>query len=41
MSSASTSPGLGSTRRELLDHVIVLGEAHARQLLCTYVLPHE
>ncbi len=27
---------IGSIRRELFDHVIVLGEAHARQLLCTY-----
>ncbi len=26
----------GSIRRELLDHVIVMGEAHLRQLIQTY-----
>ena len=28
---------MGSARQELLDHVIVLGEAHLRQLLHDYV----
>ena len=27
---------IGSIRRDLLDHVIVMGEAHLRQLLCAY-----
>ncbi len=27
---------IGSIRRDLLDHVIVMGEAHLRRLLCAY-----
>ena len=27
---------IGTLRRELLDHILILGEAHARQVLKTY-----
>ena len=27
---------IGTIRRELLDHILILGEAHARQVLMTY-----
>jgi hypothetical protein len=27
---------IGSIRREVLDHVLILGEAHARQVLAAY-----
>ncbi len=27
---------IGSIRREVLDHVLVMGEVHARQILTTY-----
>ena len=34
---ASCHRFLGSVRRECLDHVLVLGEAHLRRVLCEYV----
>ncbi|WP_053715418.1 integrase core domain-containing protein [Saccharothrix sp. NRRL B-16348] len=31
---------IGTLRRELLDHILIIGEAHARQVLTTYEHPY-